>query len=67
MICAARALLRVPWTTAPACLFHSATAGLSLIEKQFDAGVDAIDGASWWYDNVHDLSGQHLLNWWSTA
>ena len=38
--------------------------GFASIESRFDAAVDATQGASWWYNNVSDLSGEHLLEWW---
>lgn len=38
--------------------------GFASIESHFDAAVKTTEGASWWYNNVYDLPGEHLLNWW---
>jgi hypothetical protein len=43
------------------------TVGFASIESQFDAVGDTIEGASWWYNNVYDVSGEHLLDWWSRS
>ena len=43
------------------------TVGFASIESQFDTAVGTIEGASWWYNNVYDLTGEHLLGWWATS
>ena len=40
------------------------TDGFEAIEARFDAFTSAVSGASWWYGNVYDLSGEALLGWW---